>query len=96
MLVALRQEVAIKGRGAPPFLEYTVASLKMQLPTWWQIHEAAVAGKNPYDCERKVTPRPPGAGLFVQSMEDLRADVVRNGLGVIEGAVVSPFVRNYI
>ena len=39
-----------------------------------------------YDCERKVTPRPPGAGMFlVGSMEELRADVVRNGLGVIEG-----------
>ncbi len=48
------------------FLEYTVASLKMQLPTWWQIHEVAVAGKDPYECERKVMPRPPGAGLFVQ------------------------------
>ncbi len=32
------------------FLEYTVASLKMQLPTWWQIHEAAVACKDPYEC----------------------------------------------
>ena len=45
-----------------------------------------VTGKNPYECERKVTPRPPGAGIFlVCSMEELRLDVVRNGLGVIEG-----------
>ena len=67
------------------FLEYTVASLKAQLPTWWQIHEAAVSGKNPYECARKETPRPPGAGLFVQSMDELRTDVVRNGLELIEG-----------
>ena len=44
-----------------------------------------VTGKNPYECERKITPRPPGAGMFLGSMEELRADVVRNGLGVIEG-----------
>ncbi len=50
------------------FLEYTVASLQMQLPTWWQIHEAAVAGKNPYECKRKATPRPPGVGLFVSGL----------------------------
>jgi hypothetical protein len=55
------------------------------MPTWWQIHEAAITGKNPDECERKVTRRPPGAGLFVQSMDELRAYVVRNGLGMIEG-----------
>jgi hypothetical protein len=66
-------------------LEQTVAEIKQRLPTWWQIHEANVTGKNPYECERKVTPRPPGAGMFLGSMDELRADVVRNGLGVIEG-----------
>jgi hypothetical protein len=47
---------------------------------------------NPYEFEPKVTPRPPGAGIFlVCSMEELRADVVRNGLGVIEGGrMVTP------
>jgi hypothetical protein len=68
------------------YLECTVADMKQKLPTWWQIHEALLTGKNAYECERKVTPRPPGAGIFrVGSMEDLRADVVRNGLAVIEG-----------
>ena len=71
-------------------LEHIVAELKSQLPTWWQMHEGLVTGKNPYACERKVTPRPPGAGIFHGSMEDLRADVVRNGLGVIEGGLMSP------
>ena len=33
----------------------------------------------------KSSPRPPGAGIFHGSMDELRADVVRNGLGVIEG-----------
>jgi hypothetical protein len=67
-------------------LEDVVAEIKQRLPTWWQIHEANVTGKSPYDCERKITPRPPGAGIFlVGSMEELRADVVRNGMGVIEG-----------
>jgi hypothetical protein len=60
-------------------LENVVAQLKTQLPTWWQIHEGAVTGKNPYDCERKVTPRPPGAGIFlVGSMDDLREHVTRH------------------
>jgi hypothetical protein len=66
-------------------LECTVSQLKSQLPTWWQLLQANATGKSPYDFERKVTPRPPGAGLFVDSMESLRADVVRNGLAVIEG-----------
>jgi hypothetical protein len=66
-------------------LEHTVADIKSKLPTWAQIHVSNCTGKNPYDCDRKETPRPPGAGLFVGSMEGLRADVVRNGLGVIEG-----------
>ena len=66
-------------------LEHIVAELKSQLPTWWQMHEGLVTGKNSYECERKVTPRPPGAGIFHGSMDELRADVVRNGLGVIEG-----------
>jgi hypothetical protein len=66
-------------------LEYTVAELKSQLPTWHQLLQANATGESPYKFERKVTPRPPGAGLFVDSMEDLRADVVRSGLGVIEG-----------
>ena len=70
------------------FLEHLVADLKSQLPTWWQIHEAQLTGKNPYECERKVTPRPPGAGMFLGSMGELRADVVRNGLGVIEGGLM--------
>jgi len=69
-------------------LEHTVAEIKQRLPTWHQIHEANLTGKNPYECERKVTPRPPGAGMFLGSMEELRADVVRNGLGVIEGGRV--------
>jgi hypothetical protein len=64
-------------------LEHTVAELKSQLPTWWQIHEAGVTGKNPYDCERKVTPRPPGAGLFVGAFfDELRPHVVKNGLSL--------------
>ena len=67
------------------FLEYTVADIQNKLPTWHQIHEGLLTGKNPYECERKVTPRPPGAGMFLGSMEELRADVVRHGLGVIEG-----------
>jgi hypothetical protein len=68
------------------YLECTVADMKQKLPTWWQIHEGIITGKNPFECERKVTPRPLGAGIFrVGSMEDLRADVVRNGLAVIEG-----------
>jgi hypothetical protein len=67
------------------FLEHLVVDIKQRLPTWWQIHEGLVTAKNPYECERKVTPRPPGAGMFLGSMEELRADVVRNGLGVIEG-----------
>ncbi len=67
-------------------LEHVVAQLKQQLPTWWQIHEATVTGKSPYDCERKETPRPPGAGIFlIGSLDELRGHVVRNGLGVIEG-----------
>ena len=70
------------------FLEHLVADIKSKLPTWWQIHEGLVTGKNPYECERKITPRPPGAGMFLGSMEELRADVVRNGLGVIEGGRV--------
>ena len=37
-------------------------------------------GKDPYDCERRVTPRPPGAGLFVDSMDELRADVIRHDM----------------
>ena len=69
-------------------LEHTVAEIKQRLPTWWQIHMALVTGKNAYEFERKVTPRPPGAGIFLGSMEELRADVVRNGLGVIEGGRV--------
>ena len=74
------------------YLEGTVAEIKQRLPTWWQIHEGLVTGKNPYECERKVTPRPPGSGIFHGSMDELRADVVRNGLGVIEGgrAVTPP------
>jgi hypothetical protein len=68
------------------FLEHTVADIQKKLPTWWQIHEGLVTNKNPYECERKVTPQPPGAGMFrVGSMAVQRADVVRNGLGVIEG-----------
>ena len=60
-------------------LENVVAQLKTQLPTWWQIHEADLTGKNPYDCERKVTPRPPGAGIFlVGSLDDLREHVTRH------------------
>ena len=66
-------------------LEHMVAEMKSKLPTWHQIHQGLVTGKNPYECKRKVTPRPPGAGMFLGSMEELRADVVRNGLGVIEG-----------
>ena len=66
-------------------LEHMVAEMKSKLPTWHQIHQGLVTGKNPYECKRKVTPRPPGAGIFLGSMEELRADVVRNGLGVIEG-----------
>jgi hypothetical protein len=66
---------------------FPVTDIQSKLPTWWQIHEGLITGKNPYDCERKVTPRPPGAGIFrVGSMEDLRADVVRNGLKVIDGS----------
>ena len=75
---------------APPervtyLAEHIVAELKSQLPTWWQMHEGLVTGRNPCECERKVTPRPPGAGIFHGSMDELRADVVRNGLGVVEG-----------
>jgi hypothetical protein len=66
-------------------LEHTVAELKSQLPTWRQIHEGLVTGKNPYDCEPKVTPRPPGAGLFPVSTDELHVHVPRNGLGVIDG-----------
>ena len=66
------------------FLEHLVTDIKGKLPTWFQIHEGLVTGKNPYECERKITPRPPGAGMFLGSMEELRADVVKNGLGVIE------------
>jgi hypothetical protein len=67
-------------------LEQTVAEIKKTLPTWYQAHMGLVTGGNPYEFEPKVTPRPPGAGIFlVGSMEELRADVVRNGLGVIEG-----------
>ncbi len=63
-------------------LEHTVAELKSQLPTYWQIHESAITGKNPYECERKITPRPPGAGLFVgEFFDQLRPHVVKNGLG---------------
>ncbi len=70
-------------------LEHIVAELKSQLPTWWQMHEAIITGKPPQECERKVTPRPPGAGIFHGSMDELRADVVRNGLGVVEGSGAS-------
>jgi len=49
------------------------------------MHEGLVTGKNSYECERKVTPRPPGAGIFHGSMDELRADVVRNGLKLVEG-----------
>ena len=59
-------------------LEYIVAELKSQLPTYWQIHEADLTGKNPYECERKVTPRPPGADIFHGSMDDLREHVTRH------------------
>jgi len=61
-------------------LEHVVEQLKAQLPTWFQIHQGLVTGKDPYTCERKVTPRPPGAGPIVDSMDDLRADVVRHDL----------------
>ena len=59
-------------------LEHIVAELKSQLPTWWQMHEGLVTGKNPYACERKVTPRPPGADIFHGSMDDLREHVTRH------------------
>jgi hypothetical protein len=64
-------------------LEHTVAELKSQLPTWWQIHESAITGKNPYECERKVTPRPPGAGLFVGSADAYRPHVVEKGIKLV-------------
>jgi len=51
-------------------LEHVVAELKGQLPIWFQIHQGLVTGKDPYTCERKVTPRPPGAGLFEMSLTD--------------------------
>ena len=66
-------------------LEHTVAELKSQLPTWHQLLQANATGRSPYEFERVLTPRPPGAGLFVDSIDRLRTDVVRNGLGVIEG-----------
>jgi hypothetical protein len=44
------------------FLEHTVADIQKKLPTWAQINEANCTGKNPYDCERRVTPRPTGGG----------------------------------
>jgi hypothetical protein len=31
-------------------LEHLVAEIKSKLPTWHQIHEAQLTGKNPYDC----------------------------------------------
>jgi hypothetical protein len=59
-------------------LEDVVARLKQQLPTWWQIHEAEITGKNAYDCERRETPRPTGAGIFFAgSLDDLRDHVIR-------------------
>ncbi len=70
-------------------LDHIVAELKSQLPTWWQMHEAIITGKPPHECERRVTPRPPGAGIFHGPMGELRADVVKNGLVVIEGSGAS-------
>ena len=35
-------------------LEHFVAELKSQLPTWWQMHEGLVTGKNSYECELAV------------------------------------------
>ena len=66
-------------------LEHIVAELKQGIPTWYQMHQARMTGRKQSEFEAKVTPRPLGAGLFHGSMDDLRADVVRNGLGVIEG-----------
>jgi hypothetical protein len=49
-----------------------------------QLLQANATGESPYKFEPKVTPRPPGAGLFVHSMEALRADVLRGSLNIIE------------
>jgi hypothetical protein len=61
-------------------LENVAAQLKDQLPTWWQIHQGDITKRNPYEFERRVTPRPPGAGLFVDSMDELRDEVVRRDM----------------
>ncbi len=34
--------------------EYTVASPKMQLSSWWQIYEATVAGKDPMSASARL------------------------------------------
>ena len=53
-----------------------------------------MTGGNPYDFEPKVTPRPPGGGIFlVGSMDELRADVVRNGLAVVAGGLISETLK---
>ena len=59
-------------------LEHLVADLKRGFPTWYQMHMARMTGRPPREFEAKVTPRPPGAGLFHGSMDDLLADVMRH------------------
>jgi hypothetical protein len=71
-------------------LEHLAAGIKRDLPTWSQLHMARMTERKPTDLERKETPRPPGAGLFHGHMDDLLADVMRNGLGVIEGGKPPP------